>query len=172
MTGISAKNVETGATRTAVADSSGAYQIVSVPAGTYDVEASVQGFKTSVRRGITVTVGASVPVNFELAVGELQQRVEVEAAAPQLETTNASMGGLVGETAVRELPLNGRDWMQLVTLQPGVVGGIGQQSSAGFSNSRAARGNGHVRGPEARCESDNRRGIDASTQAHYHGVET
>ena len=142
MTGVSAKNVETGATRTAVADSSGAYQIVSVPAGTYDVEASVQGFKTSVRKGITVTVGASVPVNFELAVGELQQRVEVEAAAPQLETTNASLGGLVGETAVRELPLNGRDWMQLVTLQPGVVGGIGQQSSAGFSNSRAARGNG------------------------------
>ena len=57
MTTISAKNVETGATRTAVADSSGAYQIVSVPAGTYDVEASVQGFKTSVRKGIAVTLG-------------------------------------------------------------------------------------------------------------------
>src|ERR1700730_910394 len=142
MTSISAKNVETGATRTAVADSSGAYQIVSVPAGTYDVEASVQGFKTSVRKGITVTVGASVAVNFDLAIGEIEQRVEVEAAPPQVETTNASMGGLVGETAVRELPLNGRDWLQLVTLQPGVVGAIGQQSSAGFSNSRAARGNG------------------------------
>ena len=57
MTSISARNVETGATRTAIADSSGAYQIVSVPAGTYDVEASVQGFKTSVRKGIAVTLG-------------------------------------------------------------------------------------------------------------------
>src|SRR5579864_7205729 len=142
MTVVSAKNLETGTTRTAVSDSAGAYQIVSVPAGNYDVEATNSGFKTSLRKGINVTVGASVPVNFELAVGEVQQRVEVEAAAPQLETTNAAMGGLVGEAAVRELPLNGRDWLQLVTLQPGVVGGIGQQSSAGFSNSRAARGNG------------------------------
>ena len=142
MAHVSATNVDTGVMRTAVSDSTGAYQIVSVPAGNYDVEASNSGFKTSLRHGITVTVGASVPVNFELAVGEVQQRVEVEAAAPQLETTNAAMGGLVGEAAVRELPLNGRDWLQLVTLQPGVVGGIGQLSSASFSNSRAARGNG------------------------------
>jgi hypothetical protein len=139
---VTATNVDTGAVRTAMSDSSGAFQIVSVPAGNYEVQAAAQGFKTAVRRGIGVTVGASVPVNFELAVGEVQQRVEVEAAASQLETTSAAVGGLVGETAVRELPLNGRDWLQLVTLQPGVVGGVGQISSASFSNSRAARGNG------------------------------
>jgi hypothetical protein len=139
---VSARNTETGAARTTISDSSGAYQILSVPAGDYEVEAAVPGFKTSVRKGIAVTVGASVPVNFELALGEVQQRVEVEATPPQLETTNAALGGLVGEAAVRELPLNGRDWLQLVTLQPGVLGGIGQQSSASFSNSRAARGNG------------------------------
>jgi len=75
-------------------------------------------------------------------VGEIQQKVEVQDTPPQVDTTNASMGGVVGENAVRELPLNGRDWLQLVTLQAGVVGGIGQQSSASFSNSRAARGNG------------------------------
>jgi hypothetical protein len=139
---VSAKSVETGAARNAVTDNTGAYQILSVPAGDYEVEATVSGFRTSVHKGISVTVGASVPVNFELAVGEVQQRVEVEAAAPLVDTTNAAMGGLVGENAVRELPLNGRDWLQLVTLQPGVIGGVGQQSSAGFSNSRAARGNG------------------------------
>ena len=139
---VSAKNTDTRGERNSISDSAGAYQILSVPAGNYDVTASVNGFQTSVRRGIQVTVGASVPVNFELAVGEVQQRVEVEAAAPLVDTTNAAMGGVVGETAVRELPLNGRDWLQLVTLQPGVAGGIGQQSSAGFSNSRAARGNG------------------------------
>ena len=141
---VSAKSVETGAARTAVTDNTGAYQILSVPAGDYEVEATVSGFRTSVHKGIAVTVGASVPVNFELAVGEVQQRVEVEETTPQVDTTNAALGGLVGENAVRELPLNGRDWLQLVTLTAGVVGGIGQQSSAGFSNSRAARGNGQA----------------------------
>ncbi|HYL34273.1 MAG TPA: TonB-dependent receptor [Bryobacteraceae bacterium] len=139
---ITATSVETGAVRTAITDATGAYQVLSLPAGNYDVEAAVSGFKTSVRKGISVTVGASVPVNFDLAVGEVQQKVEVEATTPQLDTTNAAMGGLVGENAVRELPLNGRDWLQLATLQAGVTGAIGQQSSASFSNSRAARGNG------------------------------
>ena len=97
-------------------------------AGNYEVEAVAVGFKTFVHGGLSVTVGESVPVNFELPVGETQQRVEVQAAPPQVETTNASLGGLVGENAVRELPLNGRDWLQLVMLQPGVTGGIGQQS--------------------------------------------
>src|SRR5260370_18677253 len=139
---VSAKNAETGAVRTAVTDVTGSYQILSVPAGNYEVEAAVSGFKTSVRKGITVTVGASLALNFDLAVGEIQQKVEVQDTPPQIDTTNASMGGVVGENAVRELPLNGRDWLQLVTLTAGVTGGIGQQSSAGFSNSRAARGNG------------------------------
>jgi hypothetical protein len=141
---VTARSSETGAVRSATTDASGSYQILSVPAGDYEIEAAVSGFKTSVRKGISVTVGASVPVNFELAVGEVQQKVEVEATTPQLDTTNASMGGLVGEAAVRELPLNGRDWLQLATLQAGVVGAVGQQSSAGFSNSRAARGNGEA----------------------------
>jgi len=139
---VSAKNVETGAVRRATTDATGTYQVLSVPAGDYEVETAVSGFQTSVRKGISVTVGASVAVNFDLAVGDVQQKIEVEATPPQVETANATMGGLVGEAAVRELPLNGRDWLQLVTLQPGVIGGIGQQSSAGFSNSRAARGNG------------------------------
>ncbi|HEV2687147.1 MAG TPA: carboxypeptidase-like regulatory domain-containing protein, partial [Bryobacteraceae bacterium] len=141
---VSAKSLETGAVRTAVSDTTGAYQILSVPAGDYEVEASVNGFKTAVRKGISVTVGASVAVNFELAVGEVQQKVEVQDTPPQVDMTDASMGGLVSENAVRELPLNGRDWLQLATLQAGVVGGVGQQSSAGFSNSRAARGNGEA----------------------------
>ncbi len=139
---VSAKSVETGALRNVATDGSGAYQFLNVPAGVYDVEASIKGFKTSVRKGISVTVGASVAVNFELTVGDVQQQVEVTDVPPQLETTSPATGGLVGETAVRELPLNGRDWLQLATLQAGVVGGIGQQSAASFSNSRAARGNG------------------------------
>jgi hypothetical protein len=91
---------------------------------------------------VTVTVGGAVVVNFELALGELRQEVTVTSELPQVNTTDASLGGLVGEQEVRELPLNGRDWLQLTTLEAGVKGGIGQQSAASFSNSRAARGNG------------------------------
>lgn len=87
-----------------------------------------------------VTVGASVALNFTLSVGTQQQTVEVKGEAPQVDTTDASVGGLVSETAIRELPLNGRDWLQLATLQPGVNGGIGQSSITG--GGRAASGNG------------------------------
>ncbi|HEX2714342.1 MAG TPA: TonB-dependent receptor, partial [Candidatus Acidoferrales bacterium] len=139
---ISAKSVETGVVRGATADSSGAYQILDLSPGVYDVEAKNKGFKTEVRKGVAVTVGATIALNFILAVGDVQETVEVKDVPPQVETTNPALGGLVGETAIRELPLNGRDWLQLTTLQAGVVGGIGQQSAADFTNSRAARGNG------------------------------
>ncbi len=139
---VSVTSAETGSVRTTVTNSSGVYQVPALPAGAYEVEASFKGFKTQVRPGISVTVGAATEVDFDLAVGNMEEKVEVTAAPPLLDRTNASMGGLVGETAVRELPLNGRDWLQLATLQAGVAGGIGQQSAADFTNSRAARGNG------------------------------
>ncbi len=113
-----------------------------MPAGDYEVQAGAAGFQTSIRSRVAVTVGAAVTVNFALELGELRQEVTVSSEAPQVNTTDASLGGLVGEREVRELPLNGRDWLQLTTLEAGVKGGIGQQSAAAFSNSRAARGNG------------------------------
>ena len=139
---VSAKSRGTGAVRTATTDAAGTYQILSVPAGDYDVQATAVGFQTSIRSRVPVTVGASVSVNFALELGTIQQDVSVTAEATQVNTTDASLGGLVGEREVRELPLNGRDWLQLTTLEAGVKGGIGQQSAAAFSNSRAARGNG------------------------------
>src|SRR5438105_2960467 len=139
---VSATSLETRAVRTVVTDVAGTYQILSVPAGDYDVQATAVGFQTSIRSRIAVTVGAAVSVNFAMELGTIQQDVSVTAEATQVNTTDASLGGLVGEREVRELPLNGRDWLQLTTLEAGVKGGIGQQSAAAFSNSRAARGNG------------------------------
>src|SRR5258708_2243326 len=138
---LSAKNVETGGVRTAVTDAGGTYQILSVPAADYVVDATLSGFRTA-RSRVSVTVGATAIANFELSVGGLTENVTVTSDAPQVNTADASLGGLVGEREVRELPLNGRDWLQLATLEAGVSAGIGQQSSASFSNSRAARGNG------------------------------
>jgi Carboxypeptidase regulatory-like domain/TonB dependent receptor-like, beta-barrel len=141
---ITCTNVATGVARNVVAGNLGAYTIPGLPVGTYDLQASAPGFKNEVRKGVTVTVGASVAVNFTLSVGAVEESVIVSAEPPQVNTTDASLGGLVGDTTIRELPLNGRDWLQLATLQAGVVGGLGQQSPSSANNSRAARGNGEA----------------------------
>lgn len=139
---VTAVNMETGAVSKALTNRSGAYEISSVPAGAYNVEAGSNGFRTELRKGITLTVGATIDVNFSLSPGTVQETVVVTDEPPQIETSSPTMGGVVGENLIRELPLNGRDWLQLATLQAGVVGGLGQQSAAVLTNSRAARGNG------------------------------
>ena len=103
------------------------------------MSASIAGFKTEVRSGINVTVGSDVAVNFSLTVGAVSEKVEVTAEAPQVDATSSTLGGFVNSTTIRELPLNGRDWLQLALLQPGVnVNGAQNQSDS----ARAQRGNG------------------------------
>src|SRR3954464_7937127 len=136
---VSARNVDTGAVRTATTDDAGAYRITSVPAGSYEVSAAIAGFKTEVRSGIVVTVGSDVAVNFSLTVGAVTDKVEVTAEAPQVNTSSSTLGGFVNSTTIRELPLNGRDWLQLALLQPGVNVNASQNQN---DLSRAQRGNG------------------------------
>jgi hypothetical protein len=128
---VSAKNVETGAERTTTSDASGGFNIVSVPAGSYEVAVSASGFQQEVRSGITLTVGASLRVDFTLNVGVVQQQVVVSGEAPQVDTTTSTLAGLVSETTIRELPLNGRDWLQLGALQAGVLIGLSKNPDLG-----------------------------------------
>ena len=139
---VSLKSVETGATREVTTNDQGEYEFVSLAAGGYDATATLTGFKTQLRQGIVLTVGANVAVNFSLSLGDVVEKVVVSEDTPQVDTQSATVAGVVGEATIRELPLNGRDWLQLATLQPGVIGGLEQQSSAVSTNSRAARGNG------------------------------
>src|ERR1700682_2200756 len=113
---VSAKNVETGAERTTASDASGGFNIVSFPAGSYEGTVSAPGFQQEVRSGIALTVGASLRVDFTLNIGVAQQKVVVTGEAPQVDTTTSTMAGLVADTTIRELPLNGRDWLQLGAL--------------------------------------------------------
>ena len=137
---VSARNLETGAVRKTIADDAGEYRITSVPAGSYEVSASIAGFKTDVRNAISVTVGSDVAVNFSMTVGAVSEKVEVTAEAPQVDASSSTLGGFVNSTTIRELPgLNGRDWLQLSLLQPGVNGNSGQSQN---DDSRAQRGNG------------------------------
>jgi hypothetical protein len=135
---ITARSLDTGAVRKTVADDMGVYRITSVPAGSYEVTASIAGFRTEVRSGISVTVGSDVAVNFAMTVGAVSEKVEVTAEAAQVDTSSSALGGFVNSATIRELPLNGRDWLQLALLQPGVS--LGSQMQA--DNSRAQRGNG------------------------------
>jgi hypothetical protein len=139
---VTLKSLETGATQSATTGGDGAYEFLSLPAGAYQAEASIAGFDTQLRKGIVLTVGATISVNFSLSVGKVTQTIVVTDDVGQVETASSTISGVVSETTIRELPLNGRDWLQLATLQAGVIGGLEQQSSAVSTNSRAARGNG------------------------------
>jgi hypothetical protein len=118
---VSAKNLETGTERTVKSDESGAFTVPSIPAGIYDVTASTVGFQTAVEKGVTLTVGGVARVDLALKVGAVTDKVEVVAEASQVETTSAAISGLVSDSVIRELPLNGRDWLQLAVLQTGVL---------------------------------------------------
>src|SRR6266566_5841645 len=128
---VTAKNVETGATRTATSDEGGRYTVPELTLGDYEVEAQLAGFQTEVRSGITLTVGRSAVVNFALKVGQLSDKVTITEEAPLVESTTSTLSSLVDERTIRDLPLNGRSYDKLALLQPGtVIMGSGQSGSA------------------------------------------
>ena len=118
---VQIQNVETGFSRTEQTDSGGRYLARNLPLGTYTVTVQQAGFRTEVRSGIALTVASEMTVNVELAVGNVQEKVEVTAEAPLVETTNATLSGLVSQDQMRDLPLNGRSVDQLALLSPGVL---------------------------------------------------
>ena len=117
---VQVRNVGTGLTQTAVSDPQGRFRVPELGVGDYEVTASKSGFSTLVHKGITLTVGAQSVIDFALPVGQQQQTVTVEGQVTQVETTNAAVGSLIDQTQMRELPLNGRNFEQLIYLAPGV----------------------------------------------------
>jgi hypothetical protein len=117
---VSAKNGATGISTETTTNASGAYTIVNLIPADYDVSASAPGFSTSATK-VTLTVGAKQELNLALTVGQITQTVEVTGAAPIVETTNATLSGQVQGAQIVQLPLNGRDWVSLAALEPGVA---------------------------------------------------
>src|SRR5438445_4221810 len=118
---VAVRNVETGATRTVMTDEMGNYRALSLPVGSHDVRAEKPGFRAAVRTGINLAVGQEAVVNLKLEVGELTQEVTVSLETPLVDTTTASVAGLVEEREVKDLPLNGRSFDNLITLNPGAI---------------------------------------------------
>ena len=119
-TAVQAKNTANGATQNGKSDGQGRYRISELGVGSYEVQAAKTGFSTVVRRGITLNVGSENVVDFSLAVGQQQQTVTVEGEVSQVETTSSTVGTLVTGQQMRDLPLNGRNFEQLIFMNPGV----------------------------------------------------
>jgi hypothetical protein len=139
---VSIKNIATGITRTSTTSSAGFYSVPNLLPGTYEIRASAQGFSTVVQMGVTLTVGEQQVLNFTLQVGQMAQTVEVSTEAPTVELASSSISAVINSTTVRELPLNGRSWTDLATLQPG-VSAITTQTDFAVGGDRGNRGFGN-----------------------------
>jgi Carboxypeptidase regulatory-like domain len=141
---ITVRNSGTAFSQTVLSDDQGRYVAPDLPIGEYEVQGSLAGFQTVVRRGIRLTVGSRPVVDLQLPVGQTEQTVSVTGEISQVETTTSSVSSLVNQTQMRELPLNGRNFEQLILLAPGALsypaGGssalVGRASTYSVSGSR------------------------------------
>ncbi|HTB10754.1 MAG TPA: carboxypeptidase-like regulatory domain-containing protein [Bryobacteraceae bacterium] len=134
---VTVKSLETGATRVATTDDAGNFKVLSLPLGPQELKAEKTGFRTQIRTGIKLEVGQEAVVNLKLQVGDVVQEVTVSEAIPVVNTTTSSVSGLVGESAVKDLPLNGRSFDNLITLNPGTI----NYSSEKSLNTSTSNGN-------------------------------
>jgi hypothetical protein len=118
---VSAKQTETGLTRSAITDRSGAYVLLELPVGHYQLQVEAKGFQTYVQQGITLNVNETATIPVRLLVGAETQQVQVRADAQLIQETVTSLGKTVSGREVLDLPLDGRNFTQLGLLQPGVV---------------------------------------------------
>jgi hypothetical protein len=123
---ITASNAATNFVRTTTTDAAGEYRFLSLPVGTYRIEAELAGFQKFVADNIVLTVDQQHRVDVMLQVGSLQQTVEVSANAVQVETTSTPLGQVIDDKQMLNLPLNGRSYIDLLAIQAGVA----PQSSA------------------------------------------
>ena len=117
---VQAKNTGTGIAQTVASDSQGRFRFSNLGIGDYEVQSSSTGFQTVVRK-LTLTIGSEPVVDFSLPVGQSQQTVTVDSQVSLVETQSTAIGALVEGTQMRELPLNGRNYTQLLALEPGVT---------------------------------------------------
>ncbi len=132
---ITFNNVETGIASTAQTNESGAYRSNPLRIGTYIVVVEADGFKTYSGSGVSLSIGDVRELNVSLEVGAVTEVIEVEATAPLLQTTEASAGTVIENRQIVDLPLNGRDYLQLAVISAGTAPPRGQGISIGGQRS-------------------------------------
>lgn len=118
---VTVRSAAIGVERTTETDSSGNFQVAALPVGTYRIEVQAQGFQTSVVNDLTLEVGKIIVQNFQLKVGGVSQEVSVVADAGLVETTTSTVGQVINQKTVQEIPLNGRHFVDLGLLIAGSV---------------------------------------------------
>src|SRR4051812_36755535 len=137
---ITARNTATNTRSTAKSDATGKYVLLQLAPGAYEVEIEAQGFKKHVQSGVVLELQQQALLDATLAVGQLTEVVTVQADASQLETTTSSVGDVVNNRAILNLPLNTRNVFSLIYLTPGVSGGIGNDYNSLSYSVNGARG--------------------------------
>ncbi len=144
---VAARNVETGVARSTVTDANGRYSLPALPIGPYELRFGKDGFAEAVRSGVRLAVEQEASVDAKLQVGRISEQIKVAGDAPIVSLTTQDISGLVAERQVKDLPLNGRSYDLLLTLNPGIVnftwektGGIGVANST-TGNSFSVSGN-------------------------------
>ena len=118
---VTASNIATGVHSTAITDSKGTYTVVRLPPGDYQVTAEAPGFKRGVLESVTLQVDQRQLADFKLEVGQVNDSVSVTAEAPDVQTETATVGGVVVHDQTAELPLNGRNFLELNLTLPGAA---------------------------------------------------
>jgi hypothetical protein len=144
---VTAANEGTGASLKQLTNSAGLYAFPSIPVGTYTITVEATGFKTERQSGSKLVVGTPLAVNFTLQIGSATDVIKVEASAEQVNTVNATLGNVVERQTIVTLPLNGRNPLNLIVLEPGVTQRSG--TTINVNGMRSQAGNVTIDGIEA-----------------------
>jgi len=129
---IAVKHIDTGLTREVLSSESGSYNVPLLPVGQYELTTNMPGFKQQLRGGINLVVGQQAVIDLTLEVGIAAEQVTVTEEAPLVNTTLSSTSGLISAQQVKELPLNGRSFDQLLVLNVGVVNNTSNMNQGNF----------------------------------------
>jgi Carboxypeptidase regulatory-like domain len=118
---VTATNLATGLARAAITDANGVYRIPILPPGVYEVKIEINGFATQIKKGVMLTVGQTLTLNFEMAIGGAKETVVVETDEPLIETERTHQSSTITQRPINNLPINGRNFLDFARLTPGVV---------------------------------------------------
>ncbi len=141
---VTVLDTQRGVTRTLTADDAGQYSAPNLTPGTYTVRAEFKGFQTYERQNILIQVGTQIRVDLSLQPGEQSQTITVTEEIPQIQTTNAVLGGALSNQLISDLPLNGRNFNRLLDLQPGLYVQPGSGKWSQSSNGMRAEHNVYI----------------------------